>query len=73
MKFEEEMLALGKRKKVVSKNKLTGKQLFERDVTLNESDIQFLGDNNISTGGVKVDESLFQDLDDLELEEDFDE
>ena len=63
------MKTLGKRKVTEkTKNKLTGKQLFERDVTLNESDIHFFSDS----GGVKVDESLFQDLDDLELEGDLD-
>uniref|UniRef100_A0A8C4QT05 RWD domain-containing protein 1 n=1 Tax=Eptatretus burgeri TaxID=7764 RepID=A0A8C4QT05_EPTBU len=48
------------------KCKLTGKQLFERDRNLDTSDMQFLeeGDN------VEVDESLFQDLDDLALEDD---
>lgn len=61
------MIACGKRKVVVvSQNKrLTGKQLFEQDSTLNESDIKFL----TSDPGVKVDESLFQDLDDLDLDD----
>lgn len=69
-KFDEEMILTGKRKVVdtTKEKRLTGKQLFERDSTLNESDIKFLTDT-----GVKVDESLFQDLDDLELDEDFDE
>lgn len=62
------MIACGKKKQQDENKlkKLTGKQLFERDSTLNESDIQF-----ISEAGVKVDESLFQDLDDLDLDEDF--
>lgn len=49
------------------KGKLTGKQLFETDHNLDTSDIQFLEDvgNN-----VEVDESLFQDIDDLDLDED---
>ncbi|XP_057307692.1 RWD domain-containing protein 1-like [Hydractinia symbiolongicarpus] len=70
IKFDQEMIACGKRKQQDENKlkKLTGKQLFERDSTLNESDIQF-----ISEAGVKVDESLFQDLDDLDLDEDFDE
>ena len=66
IQFDEEMRINGKRKiELLEKNKkLTGKQLFERDSTLIDSDIQFLTDK-----GVKVDESLFQDLDDLELED----
>ena len=62
------MIASGRRKitsKENKKDKLTGKQLFERDSTLNESDIKFLTD----TSSVKVDESLFQDLDDLDLDD----
>ena len=68
-KFDAEMIACGKRKVVeVSQSKrLTGKQLFEQDSTLNESDIKFL----TSDPGVKVDESLFQDFEDLDLDEEF--
>ncbi|KAM4694686.1 RWD domain-containing protein 1 [Discoglossus pictus] len=51
------------------KNKLTGKQLFERDHNLDTSDIKFLEEAGNS---VEVDESLFQDLDDLELDDDDD-
>ena len=63
------MIACGKRKvAVILENKrLTGKQLFEQDSTLNESDINFL----TSDPGVKVDESLFQDLEDLEIDDEF--
>ncbi|KAI5637420.1 RWD domain-containing protein [Phthorimaea operculella] len=50
------------------KSKLTGKELFLRDQTLNESDLKFLDDGD----AVKVDESLFQDLDDLEISDDED-
>lgn len=74
IRFDEEMKAAGK--KVISDptvggGKLTGKQLFERDSSLNVSDMQFLnaGGGNAETGGVKVDESLFQDLDDLDLDD----
>ncbi|KAL7842591.1 hypothetical protein SRHO_G00242800 [Serrasalmus rhombeus] len=68
--FEQEMAEL-KRKKMKEddsgKSKLTGKQLFERDHNLDTSDIQFLEDGGNS---VEVDESLFQDMDDLDLDED---
>ncbi|XP_076466527.1 RWD domain-containing protein 1-like [Babylonia areolata] len=49
--------------------KPSGKELFMTDATLNDSDISFLqaeGDN------VEVDESLFEDMDDLDLDEDLD-
>ncbi|XP_017544060.1 RWD domain-containing protein 1 isoform X2 [Pygocentrus nattereri] len=69
-RFEQEMAEL-KRKKMKEddsgKSKLTGKQLFERDHNLDTSDIQFLEDGGNS---VEVDESLFQDMDDLDLDED---
>ncbi|KAG1948056.1 RWD domain-containing protein 1 [Pimephales promelas] len=70
-KFEQEMMELkSKRQKEeeqAGKAKLTGKQLFERDHNLDTSDIQFLEDVGSS---VEVDESLFQDMDDLDLDED---
>lgn len=37
-----------------------------RDTTLNESDLKFLDNGD----AVKVDESLFQDMDDLDLDDD---
>lgn len=46
---------------------VTGKQLFETDHNLDTSDIQFLEDGGNS---VEVDESLFQEMDDLDLDED---
>ncbi|XP_003215622.1 RWD domain-containing protein 1 isoform X1 [Anolis carolinensis] len=72
-KFDAELLEI-KRKKMKEeeqsgKNKLTGKQLFERDHNLDTSDIQFLEDAGNS---VEVDESLFQEMDDLELEDEED-
>ncbi|XP_045766103.1 RWD domain-containing protein 1 [Maniola jurtina] len=68
--FEIEMGIPAKREKEgKDKNKLTGKELFLRDTTLNESDLKFLEDGD----AVKVDESLFQDLDDLEISDDDDE
>ncbi|KAL0984943.1 hypothetical protein UPYG_G00150800 [Umbra pygmaea] len=72
-KFDLEMAEL-KRKRMKEeeqlhsgKNKLTGKQQFERDHNLDTSDIQFLEDSGNS---VEVDESLFQDLEELDLDED---
>ncbi|XP_047528561.1 RWD domain-containing protein 1 [Vanessa atalanta] len=68
--FEIDMGIPAKREKEgKDKNKLTGKELFLRDTTLNESDLKFLDDGD----AVKVDESLFQDLDDLEISEEDDE
>jgi len=66
IRFDEEMRVAGKLIIDVTtktSTKLTGRQLFERDSSLNVSDMQFL---TAETGGVKVDESLFQDLDDLD-------
>ncbi|XP_076004595.1 RWD domain-containing protein 1 [Genypterus blacodes] len=56
-----------KEEEQAGKTKLTGKQLFETDHNLDTSDIQFLEDGGNS---VEVDESLFQDIDDLDLDED---
>lgn len=47
--------------------KLTGRELFLTDKTLNESDLKFLEDGGDS---VKVDESLFQDIEELDLDAD---
>lgn len=69
--FEQEMSELKKKRQKEEeqsgKNKLTGKQLFETDHNLDTSDIQFLED---AGNNVEVDESLFQDMDDLDLDED---
>ncbi|EHB07544.1 RWD domain-containing protein 1, partial [Heterocephalus glaber] len=54
-----------KEKEQAGKNKLSSKQLFETDHNLDTSDIQFLED---AGNNVEVDESLFQELGDLELE-----
>ncbi|KAG8444637.1 hypothetical protein GDO86_009701 [Hymenochirus boettgeri] len=51
------------------KSKLTGKQLFERDHNLDTSDIRFLEE---AGNNVEVDESLFQELDDLDLDDEDD-
>uniref|UniRef100_UPI00398E8B11 RWD domain-containing protein 1 isoform X1 n=1 Tax=Pristiophorus japonicus TaxID=55135 RepID=UPI00398E8B11 len=57
-----------KEEEQIGKVKLTGKQLFETDHNLDTSDIQFLEEGN----NVEVDESLFQDMDDLELDDEDD-
>lgn len=70
-RFEQEMSELKKKRQKEEeqsgKTKLTGKKLFETDHNLDTSDIQFLED---SGNNVEVDESLFQDIDDLDLDED---
>jgi len=74
IRFDEEMRAAGKR--IINdpmqkkSTKLSGRLLFERDSSLNMSDMQFLAADTgvVAAGGVKVDESLFQD-DDLDLED----
>ncbi|CAH0702765.1 unnamed protein product [Spodoptera exigua] len=67
--FEIDMGIPAKRERELKdKNKLTGRELFLRDTTLNESDLKFLDDGD----AVKVDESLFQNLDDLEISDDED-
>ncbi|XP_071463399.1 RWD domain-containing protein 1-like, partial [Marmota flaviventris] len=73
-KFDVELLQIkkkktDKRRRASRKNKLSGKQLFETDHNLDTSDIQFLED---AGNNVEVDESLFQEMDDLELEDDED-
>ena len=49
------------------KHKKSGKELFMTDTTLLESDIKFLAE--AGDEAVTVDESLFQDLDDLDLDD----
>lgn len=68
--FEEEM-GIDKKRELIDKEgrKLTGRELFMTDNTLNESDLKFLDEGD----RVKVDESLFQDLEDLDLDDDDDE
>lgn len=72
-KFDAEMTELRRMKfskEETGIKKLTGRELFEKDRSLIESDLQFLQEGDEE---VKVDESLFQELDDLDLEDDFDE
>lgn len=66
--FDAEMTQLRKiqQKDECVTGRLTGRELFEHDHSLNESDIQFLQDGEEE---VKVDESLFQDLEDLDLDD----
>ncbi|XP_044762421.1 RWD domain-containing protein 1 [Coccinella septempunctata] len=70
MAFEDEV-GITKKREIIEREgkKLTGRELFIRDNTLNESDLKFLADGE----SVKVDESLFQDLEDLDLDDDDDE
>jgi len=74
-KFDEEMAAKNKeleaKEKDTSKVKLTGKELFLQDKTLNDSDLTF--DEGDDADAVPIDESLFEDLEDLDIEEDDDE
>ncbi|BES95017.1 unnamed protein product [Nesidiocoris tenuis] len=63
--FEEEMGFLQQREKQGKNRKMTGKELFMTDKSLNESDLKFLEEGDL----VKVDESLFQDMDDLEIDD----
>ncbi|CAG7701712.1 unnamed protein product [Allacma fusca] len=51
--------------------KLTGRELFLTDKTLNESDLQFAEEGDADA--LTIDESLFEDLDDLDIEDDEDE
>lgn len=59
------------KEELAAKGKLTGRQLFMRDTSLNDSDLQF---RQAEGETVAVDESLFEDLEDLDLgDEDDDE
>lgn len=68
--FEQDMGIAARREKISTGGKLTGKELFLTDVTLIESDIKFLLEAGDSIENVKIDESLFQNIDDLELDDD---
>lgn len=75
MAFEEEMAQLKakERAKIDTGNRLSGRELFEKDRTLNESDLKFLEDDkdiSYDDTGVKVDTALFDD-DDID-DEDYD-
>ncbi|RWS04547.1 RWD domain-containing protein 1-like protein [Dinothrombium tinctorium] len=71
-KFELEMAQINQKQSIdLCNKKLTGKELFEKDKTLNESDLAFIGEGEefaaFEGQVVDVDESLFQDLDDLDI------
>ena len=71
-KFRAEMLELNPKKKLeLEPRKLTGRQLFEKDEKLFLSDIQFLEDTDGDEleDPIEIDESLFQDLGGLDLDE----
>lgn len=69
-KFDEEM-GYTKRRELADREgkKFTGRELFMTDKTLDQSDLKFLDGGD----AVKVDESLFQNLDDLSFDDDDDE
>ena len=54
--------------KTKKSKKKTGRELFLTDTTLVDSDVKFLAETGDSDA-VTVDESLFEDLDDLDLED----
>jgi len=68
--FDRERLEKKGAKEKVGKEKLSGRELFMQDTTLNDSDIKFLADTGDTA--VTVDESLFEDLDDLDLDDESD-
>ena len=70
LEFEESMGIAAKREKSNDSKKLTGRELFMRDNTLNESDIKFLLEAGDSIENVKIDETLFQEIGELDLDED---
>jgi hypothetical protein len=64
-------LAEKRAKDALLANKLTGKQLFLRDSTLNESDLGLL--ENVGDESVEIDQSLFEEeLSDLEIDDESD-
>ncbi|OWF47579.1 RWD domain-containing protein 1-like [Mizuhopecten yessoensis] len=66
-KFDAEMSEQKRMKNqvVVGPKGLTGKELFFTDDSMNDSDVKFLQSEEDT---VEVDESLFQDMDDLDLD-----
>ena len=67
LKFEEEMKELKRLKEKAEgdRRKMTGKELFLSDKNILENEV-LEGEES----GVKIDESLFEDLDDLDLDDD---
>ncbi|XP_049532355.1 RWD domain-containing protein 1 [Anopheles darlingi] len=71
--FELDLGITERKEKILAENrKLTGRELFLNDNTLNESDLKFLMDAGESIESVRIDESLFQNIDDLDLDSDTD-
>lgn len=71
--FERDTGITEKKEKLLGlTQKLTGKELFLQDNTLNESDLKFLIDAGEPIENVRIDESLFQNIEDLELDSDDD-
>ena len=64
--FDAEMALLKKPEKEDKDKKLTGRELFIVDKSLVDSDLKFLEDGGEA---IRVDESLFQDLDDLDIDD----
>ena len=72
LQFDEEMIQMKKKKLALEKSgKLTGRELFEKDQSLNQSDLKFIEDDrdiSYDDTGVKVDTALFDE--DFEDEDD---
>ena len=68
-KFDAEMAELKRQRgqqKDGQNTKLTGKELFMKDNTLDDSDVKFFEEEG---DAVTVDESLFEDMEDLDLDD----
>ncbi|EDV92733.1 RWD domain-containing protein 1 [Drosophila grimshawi] len=72
LEFEESTGITAKREKNNDCKKLTGRELFMCDNTLNDSDIKFLLEAGENIENVKIDETLFQDIGELDLDDDDD-
>ncbi|KAH8243324.1 hypothetical protein KR032_006565 [Drosophila birchii] len=70
--FEDTTGIAAKREKNNVSKKLTGRELFMCDNTLNDSDIKYLLEAGENIENVKIDEALFQDLGELDLDDDED-
>lgn len=72
--FDAEMFAKksveAQAKKEKEKVKKSGRELFMTDTTLNQSDVKFLAE--AGDVAITVDESLFEDMEDLDLDDDSD-
>jgi len=70
--FDADMAVIKKKQGAEKKDstKPTGRELFLTDNTFDDSDVKFLDEDGATA--VAVDESLFQDLDDLDLDDELD-